>query len=132
MYYIDKIIKELSHIYANFINQYRFKYQIFFMLIFGKFEEDGDIRKEAEMTINLKMTKNLTQSEIDNVDIPWDLEARKQNLEMKESGWDFQRVISMTISFYNTGNMDGSSYIKVPLRSSAILNIKNDDKYCFL
>ena len=28
--------------------------------------------------------------------------------------------------------MDGSSYNKVPLRSSAILNIGNDDKYCFL
>ena len=102
------------------------------MLLFCKFEEDGDIRKEAEMTINLNMTNNLTQSEIDNVDIPWDLEARKQSLEMKECGWDFQRVNSMTISFYNTGNMDRSSYIEVPLRSSAILNIKNDDKYCFL
>ena len=28
--------------------------------------------------------------------------------------------------------MDGPSYVKVPLRSSAILNIQNDDKYCFL
>ena len=28
--------------------------------------------------------------------------------------------------------MDGSSYVKLPLRSSAILNIKNDDKYCFM
>ena len=38
----------------------------------------------------------------------------------------------MTISFYNTGIMDGSNYVKIPLRSSAILNIKNIDKYCFL
>ena len=51
---------------------------------------------------------------------------------MKESGWVFQRVNSMTISFYNTGNMDGSSYVKVPLRSSAIVNIKSDDTNCFL
>ena len=28
--------------------------------------------------------------------------------------------------------MDGSSYVKIPLRSSGRLNIKNDDKYCFL
>ena len=132
MYFIDKIFKEMAHIYAKFINQYKFKYQLSFMLLFYKFEEDGDIRKEAEMTVTLNMTNNLTQSEIDNVDIQWDLEARKQNLEMRESGWNFQRVNSMTISFYNTGNMDGSSYIKLPLRSSAILNIKNDDKYCFL
>ena len=132
MNYIIKIFKEMSHIYAKFINQYKFKYQLSFMVLFDKFEEDGDIRKEAEMSINLNMTNKLTQSEIDNVNVQWDLESRKQNLEMKESGWVFQRVNSMTISYYNTGNMDGSSYVKVPLRSSAILNIKNDDKYCFL
>ena len=132
MYYIDQIFKKLSHIYARFINQYKFKYQLSFMLLFYKFEEDGDIRKEAEMTINLNMTSNLTQSEIDNVNFQWELEARKQNLEMQESGWVFQRINSMTKSFYNTGKMDGSSYVKIPLRSSAIVNIKNDDKYCFI
>ena len=116
MNFVDKIFKELSHIYAKFINQYKFKYQLSIMLLFYKFEEDGDIKKEAEMPINLIMTNNLTQSEIDNVNIQWDLETRKQNLEMRESGWVFQRVNSMTISFYNTGNMDGSSYVKVPLR----------------
>ena len=132
MYYINEIFKEMSQIYANFINQYKFKYQLSFMLLFYKFEEDGDIRKEAEMSINLNMTNNLTQSEIDNVNVQWDLESRKQNLEMQESGWVFQRVNSMTKSFYNTGNMDGSSYVKIPLRSSAIVNIKNDDKCCFI
>ena len=132
MNFVDKILKEMSHINANFINQYKFKYQLSFMLLFYNFEEDGDIRKEAEMPINLNMTNNLTQSEIDNVNVQWDLESRKQSLEMRESGWVFQTVTLMTISYYNAGNMDGSSYVKVPLRSSAILNIKNDDKYCFL
>ena len=28
--------------------------------------------------------------------------------------------------------MDGRSYVKIPLRSSAILNIENNLKYCFL
>ena len=132
MYLINDIFKEMAHIYAKFINQYKFKYQLSFMLLFNKFEEDGDIRKEAEMVVNLSMVNNLTQSEIDNTIIQWEVEARKQNLEMKESGWHFQRVNSITISFYNTGNMDGSSYVKIPLRSSAILNIKNNNKYCFL
>ena len=132
MYHINDIFKEMAHIYARFINQYKFKYQLSFMLLFNKFEEDGDIRRETEMTIILSMVNNLTQSEIDNANIQWEVEARKQNLEMGESGWHFQRINSMTISFYNTGNMDGSSYVKVPLRSSAILNIKNNDKYCFL
>ena len=132
MYYIDEIFKEMAHIYAQYINQYKFKYQLSFMLLFYKFEEDGDIRREAEMTVTLNMVNNLTQSEIDSVDIQWAVEARKQNLEMCESGWNFQRVNSMTISFYNTGSMDGSTYVKLPLRSSAIINVKNDDKYCFI
>ena len=132
MYFIDKIFKEMAHIYAKFINQYKFKYQLSFMLLFYKSEEDGDVIREAEMTVTLNMANNLTQSGIDNVDIQWNLEARKQNLEMNESGWNFQRINSMTISFYNTGNMDGSSYVKIPLRSSAIVNIKNNDKYCFI
>ena len=28
--------------------------------------------------------------------------------------------------------MNGSNYVKIPLRSSAILSIENDDKYCFV
>ena len=28
--------------------------------------------------------------------------------------------------------MNGSNYIKIPLRSNAILNVENNDKYCFL
>ena len=38
----------------------------------------------------------------------------------------------MTIYFYKTNDLNGSNYIKIPLRSNAILNIENNDKYCFL
>ena len=38
----------------------------------------------------------------------------------------------MTICFYKTNDLNGSNYIKIPLRSNAILNIENNDKYCFL
>ena len=58
MYYIDEIFKEMAHIYAKFINQCKFKYQLSFMLLFCNFEEDDDIRREAEMTVNLNMTNN--------------------------------------------------------------------------
>ena len=37
----------------------------------------------------------------------------------------------MTVYLSKTGEMDGRSYVKIPLRSSAILNVENDDKYCF-
>ena len=38
----------------------------------------------------------------------------------------------MKISFYKTTELNGSSYVKIPLRSSAILNIQKNDKYCFI
>ena len=38
----------------------------------------------------------------------------------------------MTISFYKSGGLNGSSYGKIPLRSSALVNINNNDKYCII
>ena len=37
----------------------------------------------------------------------------------------------MSMKFYETGNLNGSSYVKVHLRSSALVNNKNDVKYFF-
>ena len=39
---------------------------------------------------------------------------------------------SIKKSLYITGELNGSSYIKIPLRSSGILKIKNNDKYCLI
>ena len=38
----------------------------------------------------------------------------------------------MTVYFYKSSELNGSNYVKIPLRSNAILNIENNDKYCFL
>ena len=38
----------------------------------------------------------------------------------------------MKIVFRKTGELNSSRYVKTPLRSDAILNIENNDKYCFL
>ena len=38
----------------------------------------------------------------------------------------------METSFYKTGELNGSFYVKIPLRSFAILNIQNFDQYCFI
>ena len=51
---------------------------------------------------------------------------------MKDSGWRFDKINSMTINFYKTGEMNGSNYVKIPLRSNAILNIGIIEKYCFI
>ena len=51
---------------------------------------------------------------------------------MKDSGCRFDKINSMIVYFYKIGEMNGLSYVKIPLRSSCILNFENDDKYCFL
>ena len=38
----------------------------------------------------------------------------------------------MTVYFYKTDEISGQSYVTIPLRSNAILNFENDNKYCFL
>ena len=47
---------------------------------------------------------------------------------MKDSGWRFDKFYSITIYFYKTTEMNGSNYVKNPLRSNAILNIENIEK----
>ena len=51
---------------------------------------------------------------------------------MKVSGWNYQKINSMSFKLYETGVINVSSYVKFPLRSSAILNTENNNKYCFL
>ena len=97
-----------------------------------KFGEDDEISSETELPITLSITHNLTQSETDNIKIQWILEIRIQSIERKQSGWKFQRIITMGISFYKSGELNGSSFVNVHLRSSAVLNIKIDDMYCFI
>ena len=130
--YINKIVKELSIIYARLINQYKFKYQVVFSARFDKQDEDGQLLDETELFINLNMNHNLTQSDLNNINITTSLEHQIQQQEIKDSGWRFDKINSMTIYFYETNEMNGLNYVKIPLRTNAILNIENNDKYCFL
>ena len=130
--YINKIMKELSIIYARLINQNKFRYQTVFSARFDKQDEDNQLLDETELFINLKINHNLTQTDIDNTDVKSPLENQIQQPELKDSGWRFDKINSMTIYFYQTSIMKDSNYIKIPLRSNAILNIQNTDKYCFL
>ena len=100
--FINKILREMSIIYARLINQYKFRYQVVFLGRFDKQDEDGQIFDETELFINLNINQNLTQSDLDNVNITFPLERQIQQQEMKDSGWRFDKISSMTIYFYKT------------------------------
>ena len=114
--YTKKIIKELSVIYARLINQYKFKYHTLFSASFYKINEEDQRNKKIELFINLNINHKLTESDIDNIDIRSQLEHQIQIQETKESGWTFDKINSMKITFYKTGELNGSSYVKIPLR----------------
>ena len=130
--FINKIMREMSIIYSRLINQYKFTYQTVFSARFDKQGEDGLLLDETELFINLNINQNLTQSDLDNINITFPLERQIQQQEMNDSGWRFDKINSMTIFFYKTNDLNGSNYTKVPLRSNAILNSENNDKYCFI
>ena len=130
--YINKIMEELAVIYARLINQNKFKYQTVFSARFDEQDEDGQLLDETELFINLNINHNLTETDINNINVVSPLEYQKQQQKMKNSGWRFDKINSMTVYFYKTNELNGSNYIKIPLRSNAILNFENNDKYCFL
>ena len=130
--YINKIVKELSVICARLINQYKFKYDTLFSSSFYEINEEDQRNNHIELYKNLKINNNLTESDIDNIDIRSQLEHQIQMQELKGSGRIFDKINSMKISFYKTTELNGTSYVKIPLRSNAILNIQNNDNYCFI
>ena len=106
--YINKIVKELSVIYARLINQYKFKYHTLFSASFYKINEEDQRNDHIELYINLKINNNLTESDIDNIDIRSQLEHQIQMQELKDSGWIFDKINSMKISFYKTTELNGT------------------------
>ena len=102
--YINKILKEMATIYARLINQYKFKYHILFSASFYKINEEDQRSDEIELFINLNINNNLTETDINNIDVKSQLEHQIQVQETKESGWIFDKINSMKIRFYKTKN----------------------------
>ena len=98
--FINKIMREMSIIYARLINQYKFRYQTVFSARFDKQDEAGLLLDETELFINLNINENLTQSDLDNINITFPLERQIQQQERKDSGWRFDNLYSMTIYFF--------------------------------
>ena len=121
----------MATIFARLINQWKLKNQIF-SASFYKIKEEEQLSDETELLINLNSSHNLTESDNKDIDVESQLEQQIQNQETQESEWNFDKINSMSITFYKTGDLNGSSYVKLLLRSSALISIKNDDKYCFL
>ena len=94
-----------------------------------KQDEDNQVLDETELFLNLNINHNSTETNIDNIDVKSPLEHQMQQQKVKDSGWRFDKINSMTLYFYKTGEGKGSHYVKILSRSNAILNIERNDKY---
>ena len=130
--YNNKILKEMATIYARLLKQNSFKYPIIFLACLYKIKEEDQRCDETEFFIIFNFNQNLTESDIDNDDVKSQLEHQIQIQETKEIGWIFDKYNSRKIRLSKTGDLNGSSYVNLPLRSSALINIRNDDQFCFI
>ena len=71
---------------------------------------------------------NLIEKDLQKISNKSSLEHHIKQQEMKDCGWIFDKIISMTIHFYQNGEINGRSYVRIPLRSNTILNNENNDK----
>ena len=109
-YFIENV-KDLSFIFARLIDQNKLKYQIVFSARFDEQDEYNQVLDETEIYINLIINHNITESDLDNIEIKPPLEDQSQAQEMKDSGWRFDRTNSITVYLYKNGGMYGRSYV---------------------
>ena len=80
----------------------------------------------------MNINNNLPESDTENIDVKSQLEHQIQIEEAKESGWIFDKNNSMKTRFYKIVELNGTNYVKSPSRSNVLINIKNNDEYCFI
>ena len=105
--YINKNLEELSSFYVRLINQSIFKYQTVFAARFAKQDEDFHLLDETEIFINLYTNHKLTET-----DNKSRIKHQIEQQEMKNSGWRLDKINSMTIYFYKTGEIVGRSFLR--------------------
>ena len=109
--YFNKNMKKLSVIYDRLKNQYKLKYQTVSSARFDKQDEDNQVLDETKLFINLNNNHNLARTDIDNIDVISPLEHQIKQQEVKDSGWQFDKINLMTNYFHKTGEVIGSNYV---------------------
>ena len=79
----------------------------------------------------MSIIRILTQFDIKKTNVRSQLEQQNRDREAKDGERRFDKFNSMTICFYKTTELKVSSYVKIPLIPSAVLNFETDYNYCF-
>ena len=130
-YHINNIVKQLSIKYGELIRQFQFKIR-FFANVKYLLNHQDEPPEEVNHYVGVDIIHILTRLELNDIDIMTDLDNEIDNRDMEGSGWNVQGINHLKIYFHKTNPINGRTYVKFPIRSNAILNIQNNDSYCFL
>ena len=130
-YHINNIVKQLSIKYGELIRQFQFKIR-FFANVKYLLNHQDEPPEEVNHYVGVDIIHILTRLQLNDIDIMTDLDNEIDNRDMEGSGWNVQGINHLKIYFHKTNPINGRTYIKFPIRSNAILNIQNNDSYCFL
>ena len=130
-YHINNIVKQLSIKYGELINQFEFKIR-FYANVKYLLEHEDEPSEETNHYIDVDIINILTRLQLNDIDITTDLDNEIQTRDMEGSGWNVQGINHLKIYFHKTNPINGMTYVEFPIRTNAILNIQNNDTYCFL
>ena len=107
----------------------RYKYQISYLAKFSKIVNgEEEIFKrwiKSDLIYNTSIINNLHNTLMQKLD----------DEQLEGSGFQFQEIEEVILQVYKIRDIQASSYIELPGKykdSKSIINIKNNDQYCFL
>ena len=130
-YHINNIVKQLSIKYGELIRQFKFQLR-FYANVRYLLEHEDELAEGVNHYIGVDIIEILTRLQLNDLDIMTDLDNEIENRDMEGSGWNLQGINHLKIYFHKTNPINGMTYIKFPIRTNSILNIQNNDTYCFL
>ena len=130
-YHINNIVKQLSIKYGELISQFKFKIR-FYANVKYLLEHEDESPEEVNLYIGVDIINILTRLQLNDIDIMTDLDNEIENRDMEGSGWNIQGINHLKKYFHKTNPINGLTYVKFPIRTSSILNIQNNDTYCFV
>ena len=130
-YHINNIVKQLSIKYGELINQFKFKIR-FYANVEYLLEHEDEAADETNHYVGVDIINILTRLQLNDLDIMTDLDNEIETRDMEGSGWNVRGINHLKIFFHKTNPINGMTYVEFPIRTNAILNIQNNDTYCFL
>ena len=91
---------------------------------FVKQDEKDEVKDEVELDTSFEFNRNEAYFDPNTNSLGFQLEHQILNQETKDSRWRFFKSNSMAIFFYKTTELEASSYVKIPLRTSNTLKFK--------